>query len=154
DRFRGTAAADAVRRSHGREDADGAPLKHIPPDPRDAEVGRWHAELIVSAGLDIEQSDAIGPRTPGHAGAGPSRDCVALAVEAASPAVEEVRTFGTAAADAAEAENPRVLQEKIPLLRKEQVEARQVQLLIVGLDLREVGVAGEVRCEGTRHAVL
>ena len=40
----------------------------------------------------------------------------------------------------AELEGRRVLEEERPLLGEEQVEARQVDLLFVGLDLREVGV--------------
>jgi hypothetical protein len=38
----------------------------------------------------------------------------------------------------------RVLEEERPLLRKEQVEAVEVDLLLVDLDLREVGVDGGV----------
>ena len=41
--------------------------------------------------------------------------------------------------------SPGVLEEELALLRKEQAEARQVHLLLVGFDLREVGVVGEVR---------
>ncbi len=44
----------------------------------------------------------------------------------------------------AELERRRVLEEERPLLGEEQIEARQVDLLLVGLDLREVGVDGDV----------
>ena len=44
----------------------------------------------------------------------------------------------------AELERRRVLEEERALLREEQVEARQVDLLFVGLDLREVGVVGRI----------
>ena len=44
----------------------------------------------------------------------------------------------------AELERRRVLEEERPLLGEEQIEARQVDLLFVGLDLREVGVDGHV----------
>ena len=43
-------------------------------------------------------------------------------------------------ADAAEGERALVLEEELALLGKEQAEAREVDLLLVGLDLREVGV--------------
>ena len=42
---------------------------------------------------------------------------------------------------AAERERPLVREEELPLFRKEQAEPRQVDLLLVGFDLREVGVA-------------
>ena len=44
----------------------------------------------------------------------------------------------------AELERRGVLEEERPLLREEQIEARQVDLLFVGFDLREVGVVGGV----------
>ena len=45
----------------------------------------------------------------------------------------------------AELEDLRVLEEERPLLREEQREPREVDLLLVGLDLREVGVDREDR---------
>ena len=51
-------------------------------------------------------------------------------------------------------EQPGVLQEERPLLGEEQVEPVQVDLLLVHLDLREVGVVGQVEREAGRHAVL
>ena len=53
-----------------------------------------------------------------------------------------------------ELEDARVLEEEVALLRKEQAEPRQVDLLLVGLDLREVGVDGEVPRQAARDAVL
>ena len=47
----------------------------------------------------------------------------------------------------AELERRRVLEEERPLLGEEQIEAREVHLLLVGLDLREVGVDGRVERE-------
>ena len=46
------------------------------------------------------------------------------------------------------------LEEEIALLGKEQVEPREVHLLLVDLDLREVGVDGEVGGQVLRDAVL
>ena len=43
---------------------------------------------------------------------------------------------------------------KLALFRKEQAETRQVDLLLVGLDLREVDVDGEVRDEVLGDAVF
>ena len=67
--------------------------------------------------------------------------------------VEQVRRVGAAAvgriaaaagAAAREVEHAAAFEEEVALLGKEQVEARQVDLLLVDLDLREVGVDGEV----------
>ena len=44
----------------------------------------------------------------------------------------------------AERENALSFEEELPLLGKEQAEARQVHLLLVVFDLREVGVVGEI----------
>ena len=46
--------------------------------------------------------------------------------------------------DVAEGERAEVLEKEIALLGEEQAEAREVHLLFVGFDLREVGVVGEV----------
>ena len=46
--------------------------------------------------------------------------------------------------DAAEREDALPFEEEVALLREEQAEARQVDLLLVLFDLREVGVVGDV----------
>ncbi len=53
-----------------------------------------------------------------------------------------------------EVEQAPALEEELALLGKEQVEARQVHLLLVDFDLREVGVHGEVGREIGGDAVL
>ena len=57
-------------------------------------------------------------------------------------------------ADAApgEVEDAASLQKELPFLGKEEAEARQVHLLLVDLDLREVGVVGEVGRQVLRDA--
>ena len=55
---------------------------------------------------------------------------------------------------AGEREHAEALEEEIALLGEEQVEPRQVDLLLVDLDLREVGVEGEVGGEVLGDAVL
>ena len=57
-------------------------------------------------------------------------------------------------AAACELEDAAPLEEELPLLREEQVEAGEVHLLLVHLDLGEVGVVGEVRGEAPGNAVL
>ena len=59
-----------------------------------------------------------------------------------------------ARAAAREVEHAAAFEEELALLRQEQVEARQVDLLLVDLDLREVGVDGEVGGEIRGDAVL
>src|SRR5207344_1360295 len=54
----------------------------------------------------------------------------------------------------AEGEGSEVLEEEIPLLWKEQAEARQIHLLFVGFHLREVGIDGRVCRKALRHTVL
>ena len=94
---------------------------------------------------------------------------LAAAVEPDAPAVEEERrrrwrveaaAQPAAAAQVArraaagEVEDAAALEEEVALLGEEQVEAGQVHLLLVDLDLREVGVVGEVGDEVGGDAVL
>ena len=51
-------------------------------------------------------------------------------------------------------EQPRPLQEELPLLGEEQTEAAQVDLHVVGLDLRKVGVDRQVERQVGGDAVL
>ena len=53
-----------------------------------------------------------------------------------------------------EAELAGVLDEEVALFGKEQAEARQVHLLLVDFDLREIGVIGRVERQRRREAVL
>jgi hypothetical protein len=85
----------------------------------------------------------------------------AAAIEPDAPAVEQVRRVAPAAGlpaaagpAAAEVEDAAALEEEVALLREEQAEARQVDLLLVDLDLREVGVDGEVGRQVGGDAVL
>src|SRR6185503_2457067 len=55
---------------------------------------------------------------------------------------------------AAEIENALTLEKKIALLRVEDVEAREVDLLQVLFDLREIGIHRHVGGERAREAVL
>ena len=48
---------------------------------------------------------------------------------------------------------PRVLEKERPLLGEEQVEAIEIDLLLVDFDLREVGVDGDVEVEPGRDAI-
>ena len=56
---------------------------------------------------------------------------------------DEIPPLGLDRADA-HLKARRALQEELALLRKEEAETRQVDLLLVGLDLREVGAVARV----------
>ena len=71
-----------------------------------------------------------------------------------APAAATAAATTTAGVARAELEHAGVLEEEVALLGEEQVEARQVDLLLVGFDLREVGVDGEVPRQPRGHAVL
>ena len=122
---------------------------------------------VLFALLDVERADRPAADAAGEARAREQRNRIAGRRQADLPAEEEDhvlrRVLASAAATAAaatagiagaELEDAGVLEEEVALLREEQVEARQVDLLLVGLDLREVGVDGEVPRQSRRHAVL
>ena len=134
--------------------------------PQRREVGGRAAVLLAL--LDVERADRPVADASGEARPGQQRNGIARRRQADLPAEEEDhvlrRVLAPAATTAAattaagvaraELEHAGVLEEEIALLGEEQVEARQVDLLLVGFDLREVGVDGEVPRQARRHAVL
>ena len=108
-----------------------------------AEVARRdvHRGDVVPAGL------AGQPRPPDDR----YRDA---AFRQADPSREEQVGAAPEAGPAADVEHAGVLQEEVALLGEEEREARQVDLLLVHLDLGEVGVQREVQVEARRHAVF
>ena len=120
----------------------------------DGEVGGRHAERADVVGADVEAADAVPADPSGEAGARVNRNGGG-ALQADAPAVEDRgRIAASAAAHAAEREDALPFEEEVALLWKLQVEARQVHLRFVHLDLREVGVVGEVGGQALRQAVL
>ena len=89
------------------------------------------------------------PRLAGQTRAAANRQQRAVVADADAAAEEQIDL--TRAPDR---EQPAVLEEERPLLREQQVEARQVDLLFVDFDLREVGVVGEVERRARRDADL
>ena len=77
------------------------------------------------------------------------RNLLAVLAEADPPAEEDVDRPGLS-----DREQARVLQEERPLLGEEQREPVEVDLLVVHLDLREVGVEGGVEGQARADAVL
>ena len=140
--------------------------------PEHAEVGREGVGGRRVVGLDVDGAHAevahpAGQASAAHDGHGPSF------VQADAPAEEEGRRIPgweharrrvedcpRGPAEAAEAGHPPevedalALEEELALLREEQAEPRQVDLLLVDLHLREVGVVGEVRRQVLGQAVL
>ena len=55
---------------------------------------------------------------------------------------------------AAEGEDSLILEKELTLFRKEQTEPGEVDLLLVGFDLREIGVVGEVGGQVPGNAVF
>ena len=166
----GLVVARRVRRQMvaiGEHRADGAAAQDVALDARDGEVRRRRRRRRLVAGLDVEHADAPPADLAGQAAADVDRHDAA-AVEADAPAVEHVGHVGGAAeagaryaataaarrAAAAEVEQASALEKELALLGQEQVEARQVDLLLVDLDLREVGVHGEIGGQVRGDAVL
>ena len=137
----------------GDDRADAAPAEQIALDARDREVRRHRAAHRLVVGLDSDQAQADLADTTGQP---PPRNDRHLrtVVEPDLPAVEQDRRVGrtstrTATAGTAEDEGPLVLEEELPLLGEEQAEASEVDLLLIGFDLREVGIDREVGPSGS-----
>ena len=86
----------------------------------------------------------------GQTPAAANRHQLPVIVETDAPAEEQIEL----ARPCRSVKRPGVLEEERPLLRKAQVEAREIDLLRVDLDLREVGVVGEVQVQARRDAEL
>ena len=154
----------------GEDRADPAPPQNVALDAEHAEVGRDGAGARRVVGLNVDGPHAEITHLAGQASAAQNRHGASL-VEADPPAEEdgggvsaskEARRAdtpprGPAAAGAGrppEVEDPLTLQKELALLREEQAEPRQVDLLLVHLDLREIGVPGEVRRQILGESVL
>ena len=91
----------------------------------------------------------IRPDLPAHARPGVDRNRIAVLIDADPPREEQLHL-----ARRAELEEPGVLEKERPLLGEEQIEAREVDLLVVDFDLREVRVERGVEREAGRDSVL
>ena len=143
--------AIARLRPPGVEHADRAPAPHVALDPEHREVGRPGARRVV--GLDIERAHAVSSDPAGDAAPGHNRHLL-VAVKTYPPAEEQERHDSRAAGGTAEVEHPAPFEEELALLRKLQVEARQVDLLLIRFDLCKVRVVGEVHRKVLREPVL
>ena len=108
--------------------------------------------------LDVEKAKAVPSDAARCASTGNDRYRLPV-IEADAPAVKQDRHIApcrreAAGRNAAKGKQSLVLEKELALLREEHAEPRQVDLLLVGLDLRKVGVVGEVRGEILRQPVL
>ena len=163
ERERGVDAVAVVR-----PDAPGVAdaMREHPADaaaPQDVALGAKHREVrrllergrLVVAGLHVEHAERDAGDLAGEPSAGAQRH-LAPAVEADAAAEEQIRRVAAAgrepgAGAAGEREDAEALEKEVALLGEEQVEARQVDLLLVDFDLREVGVDGQVRGQVLRQ---
>ena len=100
-------------------------------------------------GLHVQQAQVVVPGLAREAGAAEDGDRHAARADADPPAEEEVHRTAPA-----HGEVPGVLQEEGALLREEQVESGEVDLLVVHLHLGEVGVVGQIEVQAGGDADL
>src|SRR5262249_45734707 len=74
--------------------------------------------------------------------------------DAAAEERDEVGLRGSETHTRTETEVADVLEKEVTLFRKEETEARQVDLLLIHFHLREVRPIGGIECDGRREAVL
>ena len=157
-------------RAVGEEGADGAAAQDVALDPRDREIGRLDPGVERFVGVDVQRPDVEGAHLAGDPPAaddghhGPLAEADAARIEqrgrvalfAGRPAADlpQRAVAGAGAAAAGEVEDAPAFEEELALLGEEQVEPRQVHLLLVHLDLGEVGVPGQVGGQVAGDAVL
>ena len=163
----GTVAADApaavgpvrpVAVAGGRQVAgalavheDGADPRAVRQLARDADHGEVAGRglRVARARLHVEEAHVEAAELAREARAPGDRDHLARRPDPDPAREEEVHL-----SRGAEREQARVLEEEGPLLRVEEAEAVEVDLLLVDLDLREVGVHRRVEGEARRDAPL
>jgi hypothetical protein len=129
---------------------DRADVRAPPEVLADASDGEVVAEILGGViSLHVEQSDVGWPRAAGESRAGQNRNLLSVLADSNASAEKHFRLARTA-----DREEPGIFQEERPLLREEEIEAVQIHLLLVDLDLCEVGVDGRVQGQARRHAVL
>ena len=101
------------------------------------------------SGLHVEEADVIAAQLPAQASAGQDVDRLTKLRNTDTAREEQVNRLRLA-----ELKGLRVLEEERPLLGEEDREPGQVDLLLVGLDLREVGVDRRVERQVGAHAPL
>ena len=118
---------------------------------------------VILLALHRHQAEREAAGAAGQANAAMQRFLLAGVVQADAPAEEQQQIFfgrTEAAADrgvagnVAEVEDAGVLEEELALFRKEQAELREVDLLLVGFGLREVGIDRGVEGQRRRDARL
>ena len=152
----GEVAAQAARRVGpvGPHDPDSAPAQNVPLQPEHREIGLRGAGGQALAAAHGERPDAVVAELARHPGAAPDRHRLIAADP--DPAAEEEdrhaarrpespgRGGALGSLRGAEGEDALPFEKELALLRKEEAEPGQVDLLGIRLDLREVGVPGQV----------
>ena len=127
------------------------------PQPRHGEIvgGRRAADRLR---LHVQETDGdVFGHPPRQPRAAQDGNRLSGGADADAPAEEEVRLAGVVErrpAAVGHREGPGVLEEEGSLLGEEELEPIEVDLLVVHLDLREVGVVGQVEGQSRRDAVL
>ena len=127
----------------GHDDADTASSKEVTFEASHHEVGAQGAADRLVVSLDVDQPEAEAADPARQTAPGDDRHLPPL-VQANPPAVEQHRGVAPPPRRAAEAERALVLEKELALLGEEQAETREVNLLLVRLDLGEVGIDGDV----------
>ena len=139
-----------------QQQPDTAAPEQIAFQTHDGKIRGPHPRIV--ARLHVDEAQGVASDAPRQTGAANDRDLMSV-IEPDSPAVKQnryvaVRCRKPARRRPAERKGALILQKEIALFREEEAEACQVDLLLVGLDLCEVGVVGEVCREVLRHPIL
>src|SRR5213592_3326571 len=120
------------------------PVEQVVLDPNDRVVG-----LGCSAGLRVEDTDPPRPEPPVEPPPGEDRHRRTARVEADAARVEQLHP-----ARRPQVELPARFEEKLALLGKEERKSGEIDDLLVGFYLREVGADRDVRGQGRSDAEL
>ena len=148
--------------------------QHVAAEPQRGEVGR--ERCLRASLLNIEGSDAVLTNPAGQTRATENRNRFASVAQPDAPAEEQDRVLrgvlsssadipadAESAAEATasgvpgilgELEDAGILQKEIALFGEEEAEAREIHLLLIDFDLREIRVDRKVPRQAARHAVL
>ena len=137
--------------SSGVDRAEVGLLQHAPFHARDQEVLRNELAIVV-ARANLEEADVLTAHLSGELRSEVDLLRCGVSAEPDAPA-EERLNLRTAGAVAREVEERRAVEEEVAALGEEEREAREVDLPLIDLGLREVGVDRQVRADSRRRVV-
>ena len=144
-----------ARRTAREQPAEVGLLEQAPLHAGGREVLADEPLLVLVAGADVQKAHVLTAHLAGElrADVDALRACVGAETDAAAEERLHLLAAEPVAVGAGEVEERSAVQEEVATLREEEREAREIDLALIDLRLREVGVHGDVGAQTGRGVV-